>query len=236
MAVDVRPPGNLPNVYARLEAARGLLSNPDLDASTRSVVEALMSLASTQHELNKRLWDRYLGSPAPHAFAHMGGDDSVEGRQLPSAITFGAAGAIGDPILGYSPISHIHDSSGITKERLLQLSLWTTGQVVGPGFKRYSPPMPFPGTITGWDVVADQVGSIVVDVWKDTWANFPPTVADTITGTEKPTLSSEQNAQNLALTDWTTDVAVGDVFAFYVDSASTIEKVLVSVRITPSST
>jgi hypothetical protein len=164
----------------------------------------------------------------------MGGGDSVEGLQLPKGITWGSIGEIGDSTLGYAPISHIHPTGDITDERLLQLSLWTTGQVIGSGFKRYSPPMPFPGTITGWDVVADQVGSIVVDVWKDTWPNFPPTVADTITGTEKPTLSSQQNAQNLALTDWDIDVAAGDVFAFYVDSASTIEKVLVSIRITPT--
>ena len=31
-------------------------------------------------------------------------------------------------------------------------------------------------------------GSIVIDVWKDTYANFPPIVADTITASAKPTL------------------------------------------------
>ncbi|HLF05237.1 MAG TPA: hypothetical protein VI855_08485, partial [Dehalococcoidia bacterium] len=69
--------------------------------------------------------------------------------------------------------------------------------------------IPFPMTITGWTILADQSGSIVVDVWKDTYANFPPTVADTIAGTEKPTLASVQKNQDLALGTWTTALAAG---------------------------
>jgi hypothetical protein len=48
------------------------------------------------------------------------------------------------------------------------------------------------GTITAWEAGSDDntTGSIVVDLWADTYANFPPTVADTITGSEKPTISS----------------------------------------------
>jgi hypothetical protein len=90
--------------------------------------------------------------------------------------------------------------------------------------------VPFAMTITGWTILADQSGSIVVDVWKDTYANFPPAVADTIAGTEKPTLSSAQKNQDLSLTTWTTAVAVGDVLAFNVDSAATVQRVTVALR------
>jgi hypothetical protein len=90
--------------------------------------------------------------------------------------------------------------------------------------------IPFACTITGWTILADQSGSIVVDVWKDTYANFPPTVADTIAGSEKPTLSSAQKNQDLTLTTWTTSVAAGDILAFNVDSVATVTRVTISIR------
>ena len=87
--------------------------------------------------------------------------------------------------------------------------------------------VPFNMTITGWDIFADQSGSIVVDVWKDTYANFPPTVADTIAGTEKPTLASAQKNQDLTLTTWATSLTKGDNLAFNVDSITTVQRVVV---------
>lgn len=90
--------------------------------------------------------------------------------------------------------------------------------------------VPFDMTVTGWTIVADQSGSIVVDVWKDTYANFPPTVADTIAGSEKPTLSSAQKNQDLSLSSWATTLTKGDILAFNVDSASTVTRVTVSIR------
>ena len=92
--------------------------------------------------------------------------------------------------------------------------------------------IPFACTLTGWTILADQSGSIVVDVWKDTYANFPPTVADTIAGSEKPTLASVQKNQDLALGTWTTAVAAGDILAFNVDSITTVTRVLISLRAT----
>src|SRR5690606_31919691 len=57
----------------------------------------------------------------------------------------------------------------------------------------------FDCTIISHTLLADQVGSIVLDIWKDTYANFPPTVADTITASAKPTLSAAQKAQDTTL-------------------------------------
>lgn len=80
--------------------------------------------------------------------------------------------------------------------------------------------VPFHATITAWHLVADASSNITIDVWKDTYANFPPTVADTIAGTEKPTLSTAQKNQDTSLTTWTTDVNAEDWLAFNVDSVS----------------
>jgi hypothetical protein len=92
--------------------------------------------------------------------------------------------------------------------------------------------IPFNCTITSWTIIADQTGSIVIDVWKDTYANYPPTVADTIAGSEKPTLSSASKNQDLALTTWTTAVTAGDIIRFNIDSASTVTRVTLSIQAT----
>ena len=94
--------------------------------------------------------------------------------------------------------------------------------------------VPRTGTITGWDVVADVSGSIVVDVWHDSFANFPPTTADSIAGTEKPTLSAAQNNQNPALSSWAAAVTAGDYVCFKVDSAATVTWVLVTLIVDPT--
>jgi len=72
-----------------------------------------MSMALTQHELNKRLWDRYNSAPRAHAVTHMGGDDSVETQDLPSAITLGAEGDIGDSTRGYATGGHVHATDAL---------------------------------------------------------------------------------------------------------------------------
>jgi hypothetical protein len=88
----------------------------------------------------------------------------------------------------------------------------------------------FAAQITGWTILANEAGSIVVDVWKDSYGNFAPTIADTITGTEKPTIASAQKNQDLSLTSFSTMVAKGDIWAFNVDSVSAIKRVTIAFR------
>lgn len=92
--------------------------------------------------------------------------------------------------------------------------------------------IPFACTISRVTTLADQSGSIVVDIWKDTYANFPPTDADSITASAPPTLSSAQNAQDSTLTGWTTAIAAGDILAFNVDSCTTCTRVTISLKVT----
>lgn len=91
--------------------------------------------------------------------------------------------------------------------------------------------IPYNCTVLGWDVLADTSGSIVVDVWKDTYANYPPTGADTITGTEKPTITSASKNQDTALSSWTTSLTRNDILRFNVDSCTTITRVTLNIRV-----
>jgi hypothetical protein len=85
--------------------------------------------------------------------------------------------------------------------------------------------------ITGWRLLADQAGDIVVDIWKTDYPGFPPTVADTITASDQPTLSGADKANDTSLTGWTTDVAAGDTFRFNVDSISAITRVTLTLKL-----
>jgi hypothetical protein len=102
------------------------------------------------------------------------------------------------------------------------------GSVITAGAKAWVR-VPFNMTITGWDITANETGSIVLDVWKDTYINFPLTVLDTIAGTEKPTLATVQKNQDISLTSWTTTVTAGDYIRINVDSVTTCTKVAVDI-------
>jgi hypothetical protein len=89
--------------------------------------------------------------------------------------------------------------------------------------------IPFACTIQAARAAADQSGSIVVDIWKDTYANYPPTDADTITASAPVTISTATKSEDTTLTGWTTTITAGDFLRFNVDSATTVTRVLVSL-------
>lgn len=122
--------------------------------------------------------------------------------------------------------------SNVTTQTIdLVVTIGDSVNVITVGTKGFVP-IDFTGTITGWTLVADASGSIVLDVWKDTYANFPPTDADRIAGTEKPTLTAQQKNQDLTLTTWTTALGSTDVLGFEVESATTVKQVTLVLRIT----
>ncbi len=90
---------------------------------------------------------------------------------------------------------------------------------------------PFSGAIQSVELEADQSGSIVIDIWKDIYSNYPPTDADSITASAPPTISSAQKAKDSTLTGWTTQVAKDDILAFNVDSCTTITRVTITIHV-----
>lgn len=94
--------------------------------------------------------------------------------------------------------------------------------------------IPFDCTITSVELLANQTGSIVIDIWKDIYANYPPTVADTIVSAAKPTISSAVKSLDSTLIGWTTAVTSGDILRFNVDSVTSIKRVTVTVNVTKS--
>ena len=86
------------------------------------------------------------------------------------------------------------------------------------------------GTIVGWAITGYPSGSIVVDVLKK-YQDLPQSW-DTITGSDPPTLSSQDLNSNLQITAWS-DVYVrpGDVFGINILSVTDVEHAVVTLQI-----
>ena len=92
--------------------------------------------------------------------------------------------------------------------------------------------IPFACTIDRQTMLLDTSSSTVLDIWKDTYANFPPTVADTITASAKPTTSAAVKDQDATLTGWTTAITAGDTLRFNVDSNDNATLITISLKYT----
>lgn len=92
--------------------------------------------------------------------------------------------------------------------------------------------IPFACTINRVTMLADQSGSIVVDIWKQAYADFPPENANSITASAPPTITTDTDSQDSTLTDWTTAITAGDCLRFNVDSVTDIERVTISLKVT----
>jgi hypothetical protein len=158
--------------------------------------------------------------------------DTTVANELTISSTGGGAGGddevfVGpdDPGPGYEVWYDTDDTSIVVSlRRQATLVIDGAGSVITTGYKG-SLSLPINGTFKKWRILADVSGSIVIDVWKDTYANYPPTAADTITASAKPTLSSDVKAESSTLTGWTTAFTEGDIIGFNVDSVSTVTKV-----------
>lgn len=91
--------------------------------------------------------------------------------------------------------------------------------------------VPYACTISSVTMLADQTGSIVVDVWKAAYASYPPTVANTITASALPTISSAVKSQDTTLTGWTVSVSAGDTLRFNVNSCSAITRLNLVLKV-----
>jgi hypothetical protein len=88
--------------------------------------------------------------------------------------------------------------------------------------------MPYAGTITGWSITTNAVGSVQFDVWKTNAAI--PISANSIVASAPPTLTTAQFITSTTLTGWTITFAAGDVFGFYVNSVSGIKNATLTLR------
>jgi hypothetical protein len=186
---------------------------------------------TTTWEYSKTLNGNYDVNGSFSATTFFGDGSNLTGISTVDNFTTGATLSGNTIIFNRTDLSNAYSLDLSTKLRgSFGITVDGTGSVLTTGEKGYLI-IPYDGVITGWNMISDQTGSCVIDVWKTSGGTIP-TVTDTITGTEKPTLSSQQINSDLTLTSWTTSVSIGDVIAFNIDSVSTITRVNLSIYIT----
>lgn len=80
-------------------------------------------------------------------------------------------------------------------------------------------------------VYGNTSGSIAVDLQLDTYANFPPTGADSIVASAPPTLSSAQKSEDTTLTGWSKTLPKGKILNYVVSSVTGLSRVTIVLAV-----
>lgn len=89
--------------------------------------------------------------------------------------------------------------------------------------------IPYPCVIRSWSIVGDRVGSVVIDIWKA--SGVIPTIANTICGSSKPSITSSQLNSSSSLVGWEITVQSGDVISYNVDSVSGFTNLTMTLKV-----
>lgn len=156
------------------------------------------------------------------------GSDHQVLRRSGTSVAFGAVNlASSDAVTGTLPAANLPANQRVSA---IIADIDGGGAVIETGIRTWLR-VPFACTITGVTAMADQSGSIVVDIWKDTLANYPPVNADSITASAPVTISANDDSEDTTLSGWTTSVAAGDILYFNVDSVTDIEHLVIEMRV-----
>jgi hypothetical protein len=216
----------------------------------------VMAVVSAHHN-NGTVFVRPTHSIGTHAAATVSGNGiSISGQQISLSIGTGAtqvaAGSHasqhvtggGDKIrdatasqdgLMTSTYAAKLDSLQVHKGQL-GITIDGAGASITSGVKGYVR-VPYNCTITKAEMVANDTGTVTVQVWKDSYAAFPPTSADAIYLSTPPNLTSNFKSTDSTLSGWTTSLSEGEYLAFNVPSASTgsLTRVTLTLAVTRTS-
>lgn len=134
--------------------------------------------------------------------------------------------------------SSVLDAAGIEIPGVIGITIDGATSVLTTGVKGYIQ-IPYAATIVGWSIVADQSGSINVDIDKHSSSappsapSIPNTTTDKISASAPVALSSAQSASVAAsgVSTWTTSVAQWDTIGFNVTSATTVQRVTILLKV-----
>jgi hypothetical protein len=74
--------------------------------------------------------------------------------------------------------------------------------------------MPWPCTIISNELLVDPSGTVVVDIYKSTYAAYPPVVGGKITASAPLNVSAGVKSVDTTLTGWSTTLLQGDILRF----------------------
>jgi hypothetical protein len=103
------------------------------------------------------------------------------------------------------------------------------GSAITPGIKG-DVEIPYDATLTGYTLLSDQAGTISIDLWANTFTNYPPTVTDSITNSAPMILTSEIAITN-DIPPWSKSFTGREIVRFNVDSNSLCKRVTVVLKV-----
>lgn len=161
-------------------------------------------------------------------------------KSFPAAVggdVTGPAGATGDHVAAFDGATGklLKDGGAApTKKHFITVVIDGAGAAITAGLKGFIS-IPIALTLQAWRLLSIDssatAGAIKIDVWKDTYANFPPTNLDSITNGHEPEIpATNAKAEDTDVTDWSdTTVDAGDILAFNVDSCTDITKAMLVI-------
>ena len=152
---------------------------------------------------------------------------SIQGIDNPSNnsidITISAFGGSGGPgyqgatgILGYTGATGVGSTGSTVADIILNMD--GAGLALSTGLICYLF-LDFNCTINQWTLSSTTIGTLIVDIWACSYAQFNagvthPISSDKITGSHPPTITTGVHAQSSSLSDWTTTISAGTYLAF----------------------
>ena len=127
--------------------------------------------------------------------------------------TSGGASADGSYKTNTAAITYVVDGGGAT------IPTGVAGQLF----------VPFGCTVTVSTLLADQSGSVVVDIKKGAYSAYP--TVSSIVASAPPTISTAQKAQDSTLTGWTTAISANDCLQFSITSVTSIQRLTITLTV-----
>lgn len=139
-----------------------------------------------------------------------------------------AGGDLMTPLIDADPVNDlVQDGLGFASITFIADGI---GVALNPGIQG-DIEVPFDCTIERVTLMCDQNGDIQWDIWKGTYAGFPPTDAGSITAADQPKITAGKKFQDAVLTGWTKTIAAGEILRFNIDSVATIQKCTIALTV-----
>ena len=92
--------------------------------------------------------------------------------------------------------------------------------------------VPFDCEITSATALAKESGTLQVDIWKGTYASYPPTDANSITASAPVKIIGWYKTQDTTLSGWTKTISANDILRFNVDGVTLITQATITLNVT----
>jgi len=217
------------------------INNTNLNGSTGLFTTTVNSPTLSGTTINNDTFNGKTGVFSVLGRASVISGTTISGNTLSLAGQFTGSTAVFSSVVNASVISGTTFSGNtyIGDSTMLNFVIDGGGSVIASGNAGFVE-IPYNATPLSWDLFANVSGSLSVDVRRTTaYANWSGvagiTSADSIVGSEKPTITTAFKGQDTSITTWS-GISAGNILSFHVDATpSNITRATLSIKMTKTS-